>query len=105
MPLGRAHLFEASEAQRSLLKPSLDAAALLNATDRYDDQSISTGDPLPFPVVHALGRWGVNGSLNSMDAGCWSSVRNVGILFAETEQWPSSDLEGLRRYDEVLVGL
>ena len=104
VPLGRAHLFEASEAQRSLLKPSLDAAALLNATDRYDDQSISTGDPLPFPVVHALGRWGVNGSLNSMDAGCWSSVKNVGILFAETEQWPSSDLEGLRRYDEVLVG-
>ena len=41
MPLGRAHLFEASEAQRRLLKPSLDAAALLNATDRYDDQSIS----------------------------------------------------------------
>ena len=39
-----------------------------------------------------------------MDAGCWSSVKNVGILFAETEQWPSSDLEGLRRYDEVLVG-
>ena len=104
VPLGRAHLFEVPSTQRQLLRPSLDAAAFLNATDRYDDLHISRGARLPFPIVHALGRWGANGSLNSMDVGCWSSQRNVGILFAETESWNEEDLEALRRYDEILVG-
>ena len=90
VPLGRAHLFEASEAQRSLLKPSLDAAALLNATDRYDDQSISTGDPLPFPVVHALGRWGVR--LLS-----WTQAAGPLETWASSSRRPSSGLRRISR--------
>jgi len=39
-----------------------------------------------------------------MDEGLWSSARNVGILFAETEEWEAADLASLRRFDAVLVG-
>ena len=54
-----------SPPQRAALTPSLEAAARLNVTDRYDDERSrhlkkETPPPVPFPVVHALGRWGVD---------------------------------------------
>ena len=99
VPLGQVHGYEVTPAQRRTLEPSVLAAAAERLASRGRHASA-----LDFPVVHALGRWGVNGSLGSMDEALWSATRNVGVLFAETLDWSQSDLAALRRFDALLVG-
>lgn len=90
VPMARVHGFEMTLEQRRLLRPFLRAPG-----DSYDS----------FPVIHALGRWGPNGSLATMDGGFSSSAsRKIGLVFAETTDWSADDLETLRSYDALLAG-
>lgn len=91
VPLRAVHGFEMTLQQRQNMRPTLRPMS---------------GGRVDFPVVHALGRWGANGSLGSMDAGedeIWGT-RNVGLLFAETNDWSERDLEALGRFDAILAG-
>ncbi|KAH8052225.1 hypothetical protein JL722_10325 [Aureococcus anophagefferens] len=97
--LGLASTATRSRRAAADAEPSVLAAAAERLASRGRNASA-----LDFPVVHALGRWGVNGSLGSMDEALWSATRNVGILFAETLDWSQSDLAALRRFDALLVG-
>ncbi|KAJ8604347.1 hypothetical protein CTAYLR_002528 [Chrysophaeum taylorii] len=89
VPLRRVHGLEMSPAQRAKMLASVRA---------------TTRGPLDFPVLHALGRWGANGTLGRMDDDAWSTCSNFGLLFAETLDWPSTDLEHLARFDVLFVG-
>lgn len=91
VPLRAVHGFEMTFQQRQNMRPTL--------------RTTSSGR-VDFPVLHALGRWGANGSLGSMDDGddeIWGT-RNVGLLFAETDDWNQRDLEALGRFDAILAG-
>ena len=85
IPLKQVHGFDMTPAQRRELEPAL--------------KPWTNG-----PVLHSLGRWGDDGALGSMDEELWSDQRNIGLLFAETEDWSSRDLDALEKFDALLVG-
>ena len=90
VPLKRVHSFDMTQAQRDKLEPCLREGAKPKILD--------------YPVVHSLGRWGLDGSLGTMDKEIWSEKRNIALLFAENKTWTTKDLDVLDTFDSILVG-
>lgn len=87
IPLKRVHGFEMTLEQRQRLRPFLQR-----------NQSTPS-------VIHALGRWGPNGSLATMDElSSARESRKIGLIFAETSEWSEDDIRTLQSYDALLAG-